>query len=64
MSLLTKDARAPIFMGKFVSHLLGAQDGLSAMQRNIFLGNWMEVLSAPQREQIGVSQGAQARGNS
>jgi hypothetical protein len=64
VSLLTKDARAPIFLGKFASHLLAAQDGLSATQRNIFLGNWMEVMSAPQREQIGVQQGAQSRGNS
>ena len=64
MSLLTKDARAPIFLGKFASHLLGNQDGLSAMQRNIFLGNFLEVMSAPQREQLGVQQGTQARGNS
>lgn len=64
VSLLTKDARAPIFLGKFASHLLGAQDGLSATQRNIFLGNWMEVMTAPQREQINVQQGSQARGNS
>lgn len=64
VSLLTKDARAPIFLGKFASHLLGAQDGLSAQQRNIFLGNWLDVISAPQREQISVTQGAQGRGNS
>ena len=64
VSLLTKDARAPIFLGKFASHLLGAQDGLTAMQRNIFLGNWLEVLGAPQREQLSTQQGTQSRGNS
>ena len=64
VSLLTKDARAPIFLTKFASHLLANQDGLSATQRNIFLGNWLDVMSAPQREQLGVQQGAQARANS
>jgi hypothetical protein len=64
VSLLTKDARAPIFLGKFASHLLGAQDGLSSTQRNIFLGNFLEVMSAPAREQMATQQGAQARGNS
>ena len=64
VAFLTKDARAPIFLGKFTSHLLANQDGLSAMQRNIFLGNFLDVISAPQREQLGVQQGTQARGNS
>lgn len=63
VSLLTKDARAPIFLGKFASHLLGAQDGLTAMQRNIFLGNFLDVIGQQGREQLGVQQGAQARGN-
>lgn len=63
VSLLTKDARAPIFLGKFASHLLGAQDGLTAMQRSIFLGNFLEVIGQTGREQIGIQQGAQARGN-
>lgn len=63
VSLLTKDARAPIFLSKFASHLLGAQDGLTATQRNIFLGNFLEVMGQTGREQLGVQQGAQARGN-
>jgi hypothetical protein len=63
VSLLTKDARAPIFLGKFASHLLSAQDGLTATQRNIFLGNFLDLLGQQGREQIGVQQGAQARGN-
>jgi hypothetical protein len=63
VSLLTKDARAPIFLGKFTSHLLGAQDGLTALQRNIFLGNFLELMSQQGREQLNTQQGAQARGN-
>jgi hypothetical protein len=63
ISLLTKDARAPIFMGKFTSHLLGEQDGLTALQRNIFLGNWLDLLTQQGRETMAAQQGAQARGN-
>jgi hypothetical protein len=63
VSLLTKDARAPIFLSKFTSHLLGEQDGLTALQRNIFLGNWLDVLTQQGRESMAAQQGAQARGN-
>jgi len=63
VSLLTKDARAPIFLSKFTSHLLGEQDGLTALQRNIFLGNWLDLLTQQGRETMAVQQGAQARGN-
>ena len=63
VSLLTKDARAPIFLGKFAAHLLGNQDGLTATQRNIFLGNFLDVMGQTSREQLGVQQGTQARGN-
>jgi hypothetical protein len=61
VAMLTKDARFPIFAQRFTSHLLGAQDGLTATQRNIFLGNWTEVLTAPQRAQANVQQGTAAR---
>jgi hypothetical protein len=64
VSLLTKDARAPIFLGKFTSHLLGAQDGLTSLQRNIFLGNFLDLMNQQGREQLATQQGAQARGNS
>lgn len=61
VAMLTKDARFPFFAGKFVAHLLGAQDGLSALQRNIFLGNWLDVISEPQRTQASTQQGIAAR---
>jgi hypothetical protein len=64
VSLLTKDARFPIFGQRFTSHLLGAQDGLTALQRNIFLGNWLDVMSAQERAQLNTQQGVQARGAS
>ncbi len=61
VSMLTKDARFPIFMQKFIAHLLGAQDGISALQRNIFLGQWLDVIAEPQRTQATTQQGVAAR---
>lgn len=61
VSMLTKDARFPIFAQKFIAHLLGAQDGLTALQRNIFLGQWLDVLSEPQRTQATTQQGVASR---
>jgi hypothetical protein len=63
ISLLTKDARAPIFLGKFASHLLGSQDGLTAQQRNIFIGNFLDLMNQQGREQLATQQGAQGRAN-
>lgn len=62
-SLLTKDARAPIFLAKFASHLLGSQDGLTAQQRNIFLGDFLTLLGQQQREGMATQQGAAGRAN-
>lgn len=62
-SLLTKDARAPIFLSKFASHLLGSQDGLTAQQRNIFLGNFLELMGQQQRESLTTQQGVMGRSN-
>jgi hypothetical protein len=64
ISLLVKDARAPIFLGKFASHLLSSQDGLTAQQRNIFLGNFLDLMNQQGREQLATQQGAQGRANS
>lgn len=61
VAMLTKDARFPIFAQRFTSHLLGAQSGLTILQRNIFLGNWLEVMSAAQDAQLSTQQGVAAR---
>jgi hypothetical protein len=61
VAMLTKDARFPIFAQRFVSHLLGAQGGLTALQRNIFLGNWLEVMSSAQEAQLVTQQAIAAR---
>ena len=61
VSLLTKDARFPIFSGRFTAHLLGAQEGLTALERNIFLGNFLQVMTATERAQLTTQQGVSAR---
>jgi len=61
VSLLTKDARFPIFGQRFTAHLLGAQEGLTALERNIFLGNFLQVMSAQERSQLTTQQGVTAR---
>jgi hypothetical protein len=60
-SMILKDARFPIYWQKFTSHLLGAQDGLTELERNIFLGNWLQVLTAPERASMLTQQGIQGR---
>jgi hypothetical protein len=51
MMLLVNDSRFPIFESFFTSRLLGAQDGLSDQERDIFLGNWMRAVQTVQRAQ-------------
>jgi hypothetical protein len=61
LSMLTKDVRLPIFSQKFVSHLLGTQDGLTATQRNIFIGEWLALVGQADRSRGTTQQGVQAR---
>lgn len=62
VAMLTKDVRVPLFGQRFVSHLLGAQDGITATQRNIFLGNWLELIGEPQRSAQVSQLASQMRG--
>lgn len=62
-SLLVNDSRFPIFEKWFIGALLGAQDGLSAQEKNIFLGNWMADMATVARAQGNVNQGVAGRGN-
>jgi hypothetical protein len=61
LSMITKDVRLPIFSQKFVSHLLGAQDGLTATQRNIFIGEWLALIGQADRSRGSTQQGLQAK---
>jgi hypothetical protein len=62
MMLLVNDSRFPIFENYFVSRLLGAQDGLSDQERDIFLGNWMRIVQTVTRSQGSANLGTAARG--
>jgi hypothetical protein len=61
LSMLTKDVRQVVFSQKFISHLLGAQDGITATQRNIFIGEWLALMGETGRNQLTTQQGVQAR---
>jgi hypothetical protein len=56
------DQRFPIFNQKFVAHLLGAQQGLSEMEKNMFLDSWNLVTSQQGLANIKMQQGRQALG--
>lgn len=61
MAMITKDIRQPIFQQKFAAHLLGAQDGLTALQRQIFLADFFALVGASDRNRLSAQQGSQAR---
>lgn len=47
---------------KFIAALLGAQQGLTETERNIFLNNWQAITGQFQQNMITQQQGNQARG--
>jgi hypothetical protein len=51
----------PIYNDRFISHLLGAQQGLDETQRAIFLAKWLDVMKMAQRAQMETSQGIGGR---
>lgn len=63
MWLFSDDPRFQVANAKFVSSLLGASEGLSETQRNIFLNNWQAVTGQPVANMNKMQQGTQARGN-
>lgn len=62
MMLYADDPRFPLINQKFVAHLLGAAQGLTATQFNIFLNNWQAITGQPMQNAAELSQGVQARG--
>jgi hypothetical protein len=61
MALLVKNAEFPRFEQYFVSRLLSLQDGLDEVSRNIFLGNFAEMMATLQRSQGKAQQALSAR---
>lgn len=60
-SMMSEDPRFNIFMQKFNAHLLGAQEGIDDLQRNIYLGSWLEITKQAERANAKTSQGIAAR---
>lgn len=61
MSLIQNDSRFGEYNTKFVTALLAAQGGLSDLERNLFLGNWLRAASQLQAAQLSTSERYKAR---
>lgn len=61
MSLIGNDTRFNEYNQKFVTSLLAAQGGLTDLERNIFLNNWLRVMSQVQGTQLGTAERYRAR---
>lgn len=46
---------------KFIAHLLGRADGLTAMEKNVFLNTWADLTG---RQNLDIQQGVASRGGS
>ena len=62
MWLFSDDPRFPVANQKFVAHLLGANQGLTETQINIFLSNWESITGQPIANISRMQQGNAARG--
>lgn len=60
--MIIRDASFPIFNDRFIAHLLGAQDGLDELQKNIFIANWEAYTKQVMRSAMLPQQGIQSRG--
>lgn len=57
-----RDERFGVFNQKFLGALLGAAEGLTEMEKNLFLANWLLISGQLQAQQLKVNQGTEARG--
>lgn len=51
------DSLLNFFSQRFVAHLLGRAEGLSEMQKNIFLGDWLALIRQAQVSQLATTAG-------
>ncbi len=61
MFLYADDPRSQMASAKFASHLIGANQGLTQTQINVFLANWQQITGMPISEQDTLQQGTNAR---
>ncbi len=62
MFMYNDDPRFSMANQKFIGGLLGAQQGLTETERNIFLNNWEAISGQQAQNTIKMQQGNQARG--
>lgn len=60
--MYVKDERFGAVNQKFLGALLGAAEGLSEMEQNLFLTNWLMISGQLQTTQLKTQQGNSARG--
>lgn len=56
------DPMYAFYSQRFVAHLLGRAQGLSDMQKNIFLGDWLELTRMAQASTLTTQRGVAAMG--
>jgi hypothetical protein len=61
MSLIGNDARFNEYNQKFVTSLLATQGGLSELERNLFLGNWLRAAMQLQGAGLSVQERYRSR---
>jgi hypothetical protein len=61
MSLIGNDARFNEYNQKFVTALLSAQGGLTDLERNLFLGNWLRATTQLQGAALATTERYKAR---
>jgi len=61
MSLIGNDTRFNAYNQKFVTAVLSSHGGLTAMERNMFIANWMNVVGQVQGKQLATSEQFKAR---
>jgi hypothetical protein len=60
--LYDQDPRFTAINQKFVATLLGSQQGLDEVTRNIFMSDWMSIVSTQDSTKLQTQQGTTARG--
>jgi hypothetical protein len=61
--LYDQDSRFTAINQKFVATLLGSQQGLDEVTRNIFISDWMSIVSTQDSTKLQTQQGTTARGS-
>lgn len=59
--MYANDPRFPLVLQRFLATLVGASEGLSQQQKNVFLGNWQPIAEATQNQSLNAQLGIHSR---